>query len=132
MQKFYINQERRITKIVTEEDIDAFAKVSGDYNPIHIDDEYAAKSIFKKRIAHGMLSASYISAILGTDFPGIGTIYMGQTLRFLKPVYVGDTIELVVRLKELGEKGRATLQTNVLNMDGDMIIEGEALVKLPK
>lgn len=132
MQKFYINQERRITKIVTEEDIDAFAKVSGDYNPIHIDDEYAAKSIFKKRIAHGMLSASYISAILGTDFPGIGTIYMGQTLCFLKPIYVGDTIEIVVRLKELGEKGRATLQTNVLNMDGDMIIEGEALVKLPK
>lgn len=129
---FYINQERRIVKSIKLTDIQAFAKVSGDQNPIHIDDEYAKKSIFGKKIAHGMLSASYISAVIGNDFPGIGTIYLKQNLQFLKPVFIGDDVEILVRIKELQQKGRALLQTDVVNQNGELVIMGEALVKLPQ
>ena len=119
-------------RTVTNEDIQEFAKVSGDFNPIHIDAEYAQKSIFKKQIAHGILSAAYISAIIGTEFPGIGTIYLEQNLKFLKPIYLGDTIELSVIIKDIRDKGRALLQTNVKNSNGELVVEGEALVKLPR
>lgn len=131
-EEFWVNQERCVVKTIEESDVRAFAEVSGDKNPIHIDEEYAKKSIFGKRIVHGMLSAAYISAVIGNEFPGIGTIYMGQNMRFLKPVYIGDEVKVLVRIKELQQNGRALLQTDVMNRNGELVIEGEALVKLPQ
>lgn len=131
-EEFWVNQERCVVKTIEESDVRAFAEVSGDKNPIHIDEEYAKKSMFGKRIVHGMLSAAYISAVIGNEFPGTGTIYMEQSMRFLKPVYIGDEVKVLVRIKELQQKGRALLQTNVMNMNGELVIEGEALVKLPQ
>lgn len=130
--EFSINQEKWMNKTIGENDIQNFAEISGDWNPIHIDEEYAKNSIFGKRIAHGMLSASYISAVIGNDFPGVGTIYLEQRLRFLKPVYIGDEVRVLVRIRELRQKGQALLQTDVMNQKGELVIEGEALVKLPQ
>ena len=81
-----------ITNTVTEDKIILFAQASGDHNPLHLNEDYANKSIFRKRVAHGMLSASFISAVLGTTLPGEGSIYLSQTLKFIKPVYINDTI----------------------------------------
>ena len=129
---FCVNQSYSIKHTVSNEIVQEFAQVSGDNNPIHVDEAYAKNSIFKGQVAHGMLSASYISAILGTKFPGNGTIYLGQNLKFVKPVYVGDTIEIVVTILEIGSKSKARLSTNVYNGTGDLVVEGEALVKLPE
>ena len=90
------------TKTVTETDIILYAGISGDFNPAHIDSEHAKDSMFGQRIAHGMLSASFISNVLGTQLPGPGTIYLGQELRFVKPVYVGDTVSEVEACREAG------------------------------
>ncbi len=128
---YFVGQCCSLVKTISNEDIQDFARISGDYNPIHVDPEYAENSIFKKQIAHGMLSASYISSILGTKFPGIGTIYMEQNLRFLKPVFVNETIEITVEIAELREKGRAVLNTIVTNSNKEVVVEGVALVKLP-
>lgn len=129
---FKVGQKKTITKLVQKEDVQKFADVSGDWNPLHLDEEYAKNTVFGKCIAHGMLSASYISAVLGTDFPGEGTIYLGQNLKFLSPIYIGEEIEVSVEIKSVDEKNRAVLETNVRCMDGRLAIEGEAFVKLPK
>lgn len=128
---FYVSQSYSVEQMVSNEIVQEFAKVSGDDNPIHVNESYAKKSIFKGQIAHGMLSAAYISAVLGTKFPGNGTIYLGQNLKFIKPVYVGDTIKIEITVLEIGEKSKARLSTNVFNSDGELVVEGEAVVKLP-
>lgn len=120
-----------IKKIVTEELVEQFAKVSGDTNPIHLDDEAATNSIFGRRVAHGMLTASFISAILGNHFPGNGTIYLAQELSFLRPVYIGDSVEVVVELESVDEKQKAWLRTNVYDDHGALVVKGKARVKLP-
>ncbi|MBU6500065.1 MAG: MaoC family dehydratase, partial [Rhodospirillales bacterium] len=118
----------RIAKTVTEADILMFAAVSMDTNPVHLDAEAAAGSVFKERIAHGMLSAGLISAVLGTRLPGPGTVYMGQSLRFRAPVRIGDTVTATVEVTELdAAKKRVTLKT-VCTVGGKPVIEGEALV----
>ena len=118
-------------KTITEADILLFAAVSTDTNPVHINAEAAAGSIFKERIAHGMLSASLISAVLGTILPGPGTIYMSQSLRFRAPVKIGDTVTATVEVTSLDpEKKRATLKTTC-TVAGKPVIEGEALVMPP-
>src|SRR5476649_1967514 len=94
LEKFSVGETASLTRVVTAQDVEAFARVSGDDNPVHLDEAYAASTRFKKRIAHGMLTASYISALLGSRFPGRGTIYLKQELAFLRPVYLGDTIEV--------------------------------------
>ncbi|MDE2200263.1 MAG: MaoC family dehydratase [Rhodospirillales bacterium] len=121
----------RIAKTVTEADILMFAAVSMDTNPVHLDAEAAAGSVFKERIAHGMLSAGLISAVLGTRLPGPGTVYMGQSLRFRAPVRIGDTVTATVEVTELdAAKKRVTLKT-VCTVGGKPVIEGEALVMPP-
>lgn len=121
------------TKTVTESDINLYAGISGDFNPAHIDAEYAKSSMFGQRIAHGMLSAGFISNVLGNQLPGPGTIYMGQELRFVRPVYIGDTVTATVTVSErIPEKNRLKLDTVVTNQRGEPVITGTATVMPPK
>lgn len=128
-----IKDEARMTRIIKEEDIVAFSKVSGDINPIHLNEEYAEKSIFGKRIAHGMLNASFISNVIGNQLPGEGTIYMKQSLEFCKPVFIDDIITTVIVVKDIDyEKGNISLQTKCINQYNENVIIGEAFVKNKK
>ncbi|MCU0944273.1 MAG: MaoC family dehydratase [Rubritepida sp.] len=126
-----VGQAARFAKTITEADILMFAAVSGDTNPVHLDAEAAAASMFKERIAHGMLSAGLISAVLGTKLPGPGTVYLAQNLKFRAPVKIGDTVTAVVEVTALdAAKRRATLSTTCL-VGGKPVIEGEAVVMVP-
>jgi acyl dehydratase len=120
------------TRTVTAEDIQKFAEVTGDLNPLHRDPEYAKKTRFSECIAHGMLSAGYISAVLGTKLaPHACAIYLSQTLRFLRPVKIGDTIRAIVEVKGVEpEKRTLTLETECFNQDGHPVVKGEAVIIL--
>jgi phosphate acetyltransferase/phosphate butyryltransferase len=121
-----------LVRSVTSRDIQLFAAVSGDVNPAHVDALYAKSSHFHEIIAHGMLGASLISTVLGTRFPGPGTIYLGQSLKFLKPVHIGDSLTVTVRVKSLDSiKRRLILDSRCVNQDADVVIEGEAEVMAP-
>lgn len=121
------------TRTITDEDVRLFAQVSGDDNSVHLDEVYAATTPFKRRIAHGMLTTSVISAILGNDLPGLGTIYLSQSVRFKAPVFIGDTITATVELTNYRENKRiATFSTIVINSDGVLVLEGEAVVIAPE
>ena len=126
-----VGQSASMSKVITEEDIESYAKVSGDYNPIHMDEAAAEKSPFGGRIAHGMLSAGLISAVLGTKMPGEGTVYLGQNLKFLLPVRIGDEITATCEVIEVKneEKGIYRLKTVCTNQNGEMVIDGEAVIK---
>lgn len=125
-----IGDEASISKVITDEDIVKFSEVSLDKNPLHLDDEFAEKTIFGKRIAHGFLGASLISAVLGTKLPGINTIYMSQSLKFLAPVFIGDEITATVKVSEKrDDKNMITFDTTVVNQDDKKVISGEAIVK---
>lgn len=120
------------SKTFTDEDVRTFAQISGDYNPIHLDETYAAGTIFKRRIVHGMLVTSLISAALANDLPGAGCIYLSQQVSFKKPVYIGDTVTVKLTCTAYRESRRiATLETLVTNQEGMVVIEGEAVVMLP-
>jgi 3-hydroxybutyryl-CoA dehydratase len=128
-----IGDRAQRVKTITEDDVRLFAQASGDTNSVHLDAAYAAKTIFKRPIAHGMLTASVISAVLGCDLPGLGTIYLSQNLKFKAPVYIGDTITAVVELTAYREDKRiATFSTTVTNQDGTLVVEGEAVVIAPE
>lgn len=130
--KYQVGQSASVSKTITETDVYLFAGVTGDLNPAHINEVYASGTHFKHRIAHGMLSAGLISATLGMQLPGPGSIYMGQMLKFLAPVYIGDTVTATVTIKELiVEKNRAVLTTEVTNQDGVVVTTGEATALLP-
>lgn len=131
MGDFSVGQNASFSKTITKEDVYEFAKLSGDYNPVHLDEAEAEKSIFKKRVAHGMLCASLISTVLGTVLPGKGTIYLSQDLKFCAPVYLGDTLRATVTIKEIQPRQRAVLDTFVENQNGKTVISGEAKVILP-
>ncbi len=114
----------------TDADIVRFAEVSGDRNPVHLDDAYAARSPFGQRVAHGFLTGSLISAVIGMELPGPGSIYLGQTLKFLAPVYIGDTVTVSVEVIGVREEKRlVTLRTDGTNQDGKLVLTGEAIVK---
>ncbi len=128
-----IGQSASFTKTITETDITLFAGITGDFNPVHINDEYAKESMFKKRIAHGMLSGSLFSTVLGTQLPGAGSIYLGQELKFTKPVFIGDTITATVKVIELNiEKNKVILETIATNQNNDIVIKGTATLLPPK
>jgi 3-hydroxybutyryl-CoA dehydratase len=128
-----IGQRASMRKTITEADVSTFAQISGDTNPLHLDTEYAAKTIFKERVAHGMLTAGLISAVLGTQLPGVGSIYLSQSLKFVAPVKLGDTIEAEVEvIEKLEEKNRVRLRTVCRNQSGQVVIDGEALIMPPK
>ena len=124
-----IGDTAQISKVVTDEDIKKFAEVSLDENPIHLDEEFAKNSMFKQRIAHGMLSAGLISAVIGTKLPGVNTIYMGQDLKFVAPVFIGDEVTATVEvIDKRDDKHIVTLKTTVVNQDGKEVIKGQAVV----
>ncbi len=122
-----------LDKTVTDADVRAFAAVSLDDNPVHLDDAYAATTRFGRRIAHGMLSAGVVSAVIGTRLPGPGTVYLSQSLQFKGPVFIDDTITATVTVKALREdKPIATLDTVVTNQRGEVVLTGEAVVFAPR
>lgn len=130
---YYVGQTASVTRTISESDVYLFAGVTGDLNPAHTNEEYAKTTHFKTRIAHGMLSAGLISAVLGMQLPGPGTIYTGQTLKFLAPVHIGDTITATAEIKSLDlERNRVVLTTTCTNQEGTMVITGEATALLPK
>jgi len=119
------------SKLVTSADIIAFAEVSGDRNPIHLSEDYAAKTPFGSRIAHGIYTASLISAVIGTRLPGPGAIYISQTLRFLAPVRIDDTVVASVEIVGLTERGRRAKLRCACHVGETLVMEGEAEVKVP-
>lgn len=120
-----------ISKLIGDADIRAFAELSGDFNPIHLDDEFARTTRFGRRIAHGMLGASLISTVLGTKLPGQGAIYLSQTLQFQAPIFAGDTVTAKVTVTKIKEgKPIVTLETVCENQRGETLIKGEAVVLL--
>lgn len=128
-----LGDRAEFTKTVSESDVYLYAGVTGDFNPAHINEPYAEKTFFKTRIAHGMLPAGFISAILGTRLPGPGTVYMGQTLKFRAPVLIGDTITASAEVMEIiADKNRVRLKTTCQNQDGVVVLDGEAVVSPPK
>jgi 3-hydroxybutyryl-CoA dehydratase len=120
-----------LLRTVMETTVTQFAAVSGDVNPIHLSDDYAAQTRFGQRIAHGMFTASLISAVIGTRLPGPGAVYLSQTLRFLAPVKIGDVVAAVVEVAEMIEKGRRVRLDCQCLVDGKPVLEGEAWVMVP-
>ncbi|HET8944152.1 MAG TPA: MaoC family dehydratase [Dehalococcoidia bacterium] len=127
-----VGDRAEFEKTVTAEDIEAFAQVTGDTNPLHRDAAYAARTRFKEPIAHGMLGAGYISAVLGTKLaPSCCAVYVSQSLRFLRPVKIGDTIRAVAQVKGIEpEKRMYTIETDCFNQNGEPVVKGEAVVLL--
>jgi 3-hydroxybutyryl-CoA dehydratase len=132
IQELSVGDSAELTRTITEEDIQLFARAIGDFNPVHLDEAYAQKTQFKGRIAHGALSLGFISAILGNIFPGHGTIYLSQEVKFLAPVRIGDTITAKVEVMELiSEKNRVKLRTSCMNQEGKIVVDGTAWAMPP-
>ncbi len=126
-----VGMTETLAKIVLASDVVGFAEVSGDRNPIHLSEHFAAKTPFRTRIAHGLYTASLISAVLGTRLPGPGAIYLSQTLHFHAPVHIGDTVEVTVAVAELTERGRRARLSCVCRVGETVVLDGEAIVKVP-
>lgn len=127
-----IGQSAEMTRQLEMKDLKAFAYVSGDVNPIHLSQDYAQTTQFKQVIAHGMWTGGLISCVLGTQLPGVGTVYMGQNLRFRRPVHLGDTLTTRVSVTEkIPEKKRVILECMVTNQDNEVVVKGEAEVIAP-
>ncbi len=126
-----IGMTRHLMKEVTDRDIELFAEVSTDRNPVHLDDDYAQDTIFEGRIAHGMLTAGLISAVIGEQLPGHGTVYLGQSLKFMAPVRPGDLVRAEVEVTEIDfSRRRVTMDTHCA-VDGQVVLKGEAVVLAP-
>ncbi len=126
-----VGQEASMSRVVSEADIVAYAALSGDYNPVHLNPDYAAQTIFKERIAHGILSAGYISALFGMKLPGPGAIYISQTLNFKGPVKIDDRVETLVRLVELVTEKRRAKFDCLCTVNGKPVLTGEAVLLVP-
>ena len=127
-----IGESASMTKTFSDEDVRTFAEISGDRNPIHLDDEYAATTRFGKRLVHGILTSGMISALLGMELPGPGSIYIKQALNFRAPVYIGDTITASVTVTKIrNDKPIVTLETICKNQAGSVVIDGEAVLLTP-
>ena len=130
--EFTVGQSAELIRTLTERDVMAFAEVTGDFNPVHVDADAAAASSFGERIVHGMLTASLLSALLAMKLPGPGAIYLSQSLRFLRPVKLGDTVTARVEIVSIDiARRRLTLATFVRNERGKNVIDGDAVVQLP-
>jgi acyl dehydratase len=123
-----VGQSAEYSKVVSDEDVKLFAKITGDFNPVHIDEEAAAKTRFGGRIAHGMLSGGLVSAAIANKLPGEGSIYLSQTMRFTAPVRIGDTVTVSLTVLELLSKKRVRLATVCRNQNGETVLDGEATI----
>lgn len=121
----------QVKSVISAEDVERFAEISGDNNPIHLNDSEASKSVFGRRVAHGLLLGGLISGVIGTKLPGYGTIYLEQDLRFLRPAYIGDEVEIVVTVEDVikPEKGIVRLKTTIYDQNGEALVKGFAVVK---
>lgn len=128
---YIVGQKDSFSKTISESDVYLFAGISGDFNSVHINECMAHNSKFGKRIVHGALLNSFISTVLGTKLPGEGTIYISQNSRFIKPVFIGDTITALVEIVQIDE-GKAVLKTQITNQDNVLVVDGTANVLLPK
>jgi 3-hydroxybutyryl-CoA dehydratase len=129
---FEVGMSATRSQTITDADIAAFADISGDHNPVHLSDEFAKESKFGKRIAHGFLSASFFSSIFGTKLPGYGCVYVSQSLKFLRPVYINDTVTASVTIKAIDkERGRIFFDTEC-SVKNKLVISGEAEIYLPQ
>lgn len=127
--RLQVGDAATVQRTITERDIELFAEVTGDRNPVHLDDRFARQTRFGRRIAHGMLGASLISAVLANELPGPGTIYLSQTLQFTAPIYLNDTVTVHVTVTKIREdKPIVTLETLCINQHGEIVIRGEAVV----
>ena len=120
------------SQTVTDADIKEFAGMSGDRNPVHLDEKYAENSRFKKRIAHGLMTASYFSALFGTKIPGEGCVYVSQNLRFKRPVYMGDTVEACVEVLSVDPDKRRVFFSTVCKVNGKIVTDGDAEIYVPE
>ena len=127
-----IGQSASMTKTISEYDVYAYAGITGDFNPVHINEPYAAGTFFKGRIAHGMLTASFVSAVLGMHLPGPGAVFISNTANFLAPVRFGDTLTTTCTVVEKLEKGKVKLEAKITNQNGDIVMTGESLVSVPR
>ena len=133
IEEMKVGDTAQFSKTVSESDVYLFAGITGDLNPAHVSEDYAKDTFFKTRIVHGMLSASFISTVIGTMLPGPGTVYMRQEANFLAPVKFGDTITAVVEVAEIiADKKRVRLKTYCLNQENTTVVDGEALVSPPR
>lgn len=127
--KTHVGDTAELSKTITDEDVRVFADLTGDHNPVHLDDSYASGTRFKRRVAHGMLTASLISSVLANKLPGEGTVYLSQSLKFVAPVYLDDTVTARVTVTGIREdKPIATLETVCLNQRNETLVKGEAVV----
>lgn len=128
-----VGERAEFAKTVSESDIYLYAGVTGDFNPAHTNEEYAKKTFFRTRIAHGMMTAGFISTVMANHLPGPGTVYISQSVNFLAPVRIGDTVTTVAEVAELyPDKNRVRMKTYCLNQDGTKVLDGEAIVSPPK
>jgi 3-hydroxybutyryl-CoA dehydratase len=128
-----VGHAAEMSKTVSESDVYLFAGITGDFNPAHVNEAYAGKTFFKRRIAHGLLSAGFISAVIAGKLPGPGSVYISQSLDFLAPVYIGDTVTARVEALEVNvEKNRLTLRTTCTKQDGTVVIDGKAVISPAK
>lgn len=133
MKRFFVGQSASCSKTITETDVVQYAGLSGDFNPIHIDKDYARQTRFKQRIAHGLLTSSLLSQLLGMHLPGKGSVYMEQTLRFTRPVFIGDTITATATIQEIiAEKNIIKLLTECKNQKGELVLTGMATMLVPE
>lgn len=132
LEELKVGMTAEIVRTVTEAQVARFAEASSDFNPVHMDEAYAATTAFRGRIAHGLLPASFVSAVVGTRLPGPGSLYLGQTLSFHRPTRIGDTVTARVTVKAIdAARARVTLETVAL-VGGEVALEGEALVRVPR
>jgi 3-hydroxybutyryl-CoA dehydratase len=133
LSKFYVGQKASFSKTITESDVVQYAGLSGDFNPVHVDKEYAKNSRFGQRIAHGLLTSSLLSGLLGNYLPGHGVIYLEQILKFLHPVFIQDTVTAWGEVIDFNPKNRIIrLKTECYNQDNILVLDGEATMMVPK
>jgi len=133
IEELRIGDSAQFEKTVSESDVYLYAGVTGDFNPAHLNEVYAAKTHFKTRIAHGMLTAGFVSGLLGMRLPGPGTVYIRQELEFLAPVHIGDTITARVEVIEIvKDKNRVSMRTSCVNQEGALVLDGQAVISPPR
>ncbi len=133
VQELKVGDTAEFSKTLSESDVYLYAGITGDFNPAHVDEEYARKTFFKGRIVHGMLTAGFVSTVLANQLPGPGTIYVSQEVKFRAPVRMGDTLTARVEVAEIvAEKNRVRLKTTCVIQDGTVVLDGEAVVSPPK
>jgi 3-hydroxybutyryl-CoA dehydratase len=131
IEEITVGMEVSYSQTITDADVKCFAGISGDHNPVHMSDEYAQKSRFQKRIAHGLMSASYFSALFGTKIPGPGCVYVAQSLNFKKPVYLNDTVTAIVTVTNVDIKKRRVFFKTICKVKNKIVIDGEAELYVP-